>query len=88
MSEAMPGSRNNPTESPQKVFLGALNKELDAMQDSGKITAEIAADKLKSAEMITEGFSTDPAHDAAIFAMSGIGNEEEMIELFNKNKPS
>ncbi len=67
-------------------FLGALNKELAAFEQSGRITSEQAEEKRKAAALIETGFSDDPKHDALMFSRAGIAGEKETIEIFEKKK--
>jgi len=69
----------------QEIFLNALDEYLDAMEQLGTISPEQAEEKRKAARLIVTSFSDDPAHDAQIFADSGIVGEKEMIKsLENK----
>ena len=69
---------------PQDVFLGALNEELTAMEQSGRLTPEQAEEKRQAAALIETGFSDDPKHDALIFSRAGIAEEKELIGIFDK----
>ena len=69
---------------PQDVFRGALNEELTAMEQSGRLTPEQAEEKRQAAALIETGFSDDPKHDALIFSRAGIAEEKELIEIFDK----
>ena len=44
---------------PQDVFRGALNEELTAMEQSGRLTPEQAEEKRQAAALIETGFSDD-----------------------------
>ncbi len=67
------------------TFLSALNKKITEMQESGRISSEQAKGKRKAASLIETGLSDDPEHDAEIFALSGIAEEKEIVETFEKN---
>ena len=69
---------------PQDVFLGALNEELTAMEQSGRLTPEQAEEKRQAAALIETGFPDDPKHDALIFSRAGIAEEKELVEIFDK----
>jgi len=72
------------TKNPQDVFRGALNEELTAMEQSGRLTPEQAEEKRQAAALIETGFSDDPKHDALIFSRAGIAEEKELVEIFDK----
>ncbi len=71
---------------PKDEFLDALNEELSAMEQSGKISPEQAEEKRKAAALIETGFSDDPKHDALMFSRAGIAGEKEAIEILDKKK--
>lgn len=70
--------------SPKDIFVIALNRELTEMVTRGVISSEAADEKRRAASLIETAFSDDPEHDAMIFAMAGIANEDEMIEILGK----
>ncbi len=71
----------------RNVFLSALNKELAAMEQSGRLTPEQVEEKRQAAALIETGFSDDPRHDALMFARAGVAEEKEMILIMeNQNK--
>src|SRR3989338_6346836 len=72
------------TNNPRNIFFGALNEELTAMEQSGRLTPEQAEEKRQAADLIETGFSDDPKHDALIFSRAGIAEEKELIEIFDK----
>lgn len=77
----------SPTEkSPRDIFLDALNEELFSMENSGRISSEQAAEKRRAASLIEEGFSDDPKKDALLFAVAGIGGEEEIIKIIGGSR--
>ena len=71
---------------PKDEFLCALNEELSAMEQSGRISLEQAEEKRKAAALIETGFSDDPKHDALMFSRAGIAGEKETIEILEKKK--
>lgn len=71
---------------PREEFLSALNEELAAMEEAGRITSEQAEEKRKAAALIETGFSDDPKHDALMFSRAGIAGEKETIEILEKKK--
>lgn len=71
---------------PKDIFMESLNKELSAMEKSGRLSPEQVKEKIKAATLIETGFSIDPEYDALVFSRAGIADEKEMIEIFNKKK--
>lgn len=65
-------------------FIAALNEELVAMEQTGKISAEQAQGKREAAELIEEGFSEDPKQDALIFSRVGVAGERGLTGIFNQ----
>jgi hypothetical protein len=92
MSKFEMGPGPEEKKNPKDEFLGALNEELTAMEQSGRITSEQAEEKRKAAALIETGFSDDPKHDALMFSRAGIAGEKETIEILEKKskeeKPS
>jgi len=70
----------------KSIFIDALNEELLTLEKSGRISSEQAEEKRKSGALIETGFSDDPKNDALLFSIAGIAGEEELIDIFNKNK--
>ena len=77
--EKIEGAKN-----PRDAFIESLDKELSAMEKSGRISAKQAEEKRKAAALIETGFSDDPAYDALLFLRAGIAEEKELIEIFDK----
>ena len=72
--------------SAKEKFVSALDTVLEQMQAQGVISAEQVADKRQAAQLIEEGFSENPQHDAEVFAHAGISDEKTLIGLFEKNQ--
>ncbi len=70
----------------KKKFIESLTDKLAEMQQSGRLSQEQVDDKLLAASKIQTGFSDDLEHDAEIFVLSGIADEEEMIKAFEGRK--
>ena len=70
------------------VFIRALDKELLALVETGRITPEDVKEKRAAAQIIETGFSDDPEKDALLFAGSGIFNETELTTIFNNGGKS
>jgi len=68
------------------IFIDVLNEELLTLEKSGRISLEQAEGKRKSAALVETGFSDNPKNDALLFSIAGIAGEEELIDIFNKNK--
>ena len=74
-------SKESPETNKKEIFLRALDEELAAMEQAGKISPEQAEKKSKAAELIETGLHDDPERDAQLFANTGIAGEEEMAGL-------
>jgi len=79
-------SSSEENKNPKEVFLAALEEELSAMEQSGRITSKEAEEKIKSASLIETGFSDDPKNDALVFSNAGVAEEKEMLEILNKKR--
>ena len=79
-------SKESPETNKKEIFLRALDEELAAMEQAGKISPEQAEKKSKAAELIETGLHDDPERDAQLFANAGIVGEEEMIKILTKKE--
>ena len=73
-------------DSAKEKFIRALDTVLEQMQDQGAMSAEQVADKRQAAQLIEEGFSENPQHDAETFAHAGVSDEKTLIGLFEKHQ--
>ncbi|MDO8507206.1 MAG: hypothetical protein Q7S53_01410 [bacterium] len=81
-----PGGEQALANDKKAEYLGALDKELASLVESGRISPEEAKGKRERAEQIKTGFSDDLAHDALMFATAGVVSEKERIEIINKGR--
>lgn len=72
------------TENQRDAFLIALDNELSAMEQAGRISPEQAKEKRGNAELIETGFSDDPKYDALMFSRAGVSDEKETIAIIDK----
>ncbi len=77
---------NESAPNPRDTFLNAVNIEINALEEAGRLTPEQASAKRESAALIEDNFSADPAQDALLFSRAGIADEAEMLEILNKEK--
>ena len=90
MSESLPSPNKSAEKkpSPQEVFATSVSAEISALEKSGRISKEYAEEKRKSAALVENGFSEDPARDGLLFSRAGIADEKELVEIFNQKGSS
>jgi hypothetical protein len=72
--------------SQKEVFMDKVRIEVKKFVDAGRLTEEQAEIKLANGEKVEEGFSDNPENDAETFAYAGVATEEELVEMFNRQK--
>lgn len=83
--EQPPASQESPEEQKKKMFIAALNEKLAEMQESGQLSPEQVEEKKIAVSKIETGLSDDPKSDAELFAISGIAEEAEMIDVLERH---
>ncbi len=68
----------------KEEFLDALDEKLIEMQRSGRISPEEAKEKREAGVLVENGFSDDLKNDAEIFALSGLADEKEIVDVLEK----
>lgn len=72
--------------SQKEVFMDRVRLEVAKLVETGRLTEEQAELKLTNGEKVEEGFSDNPENDAEAFAYAGVATEEELVEMFNRQK--